>query len=268
MDRLIRDQETTNTLMTEFDSLMAEGAVPRPGQRRPRRHRHHPPAVRRRPVPRPGRPGPQPLRPRPLGRDVRLRHRRLLRPVDPVRPAQGIPGDADLGRRRPLGRSPSPTPGPSSTPSGPPGRPSPSGGSTATATPTTSSTATRRPRRSSAKLNERISMNFPNETPLEDVKKYIEQSTQDEAAGLPTGIPIYVDPRRPPGRRQDDGLDGDDRPRRHPAQDDPPAAAQAARPDLHRQGRPADDHLRLRPKTSRPRSASTRSPTSPSSRSP
>jgi Tetratricopeptide repeat len=45
------------------------------------------------------------------------------------------------------------------------------------------------------KLNERISMNFPNDTPLEDVKKYIEQSTQDEAAGLPTGIPIYVDPQ-------------------------------------------------------------------------
>ncbi len=46
-----------------------------------------------------------------------------------------------------------------------------------------------------SKLNERISMNFPGETPLEDVKKYIEQSTQDEAAGLPTGIPIYVDPQ-------------------------------------------------------------------------
>ena len=46
-----------------------------------------------------------------------------------------------------------------------------------------------------AKLNERISMNFPNETPLSDVQRYIEQSTQDEAAGLPTGIPIYVDPQ-------------------------------------------------------------------------
>ena len=45
-----------------------------------------------------------------------------------------------------------------------------------------------------AKLEERVSMNFPSDTPLEDVKKYIEQSTQDEAAGLPTGIPIYVDP--------------------------------------------------------------------------
>ncbi|WP_435007877.1 RNA polymerase sigma factor [Tundrisphaera lichenicola] len=44
------------------------------------------------------------------------------------------------------------------------------------------------------KLEERISMNFPQEIPLEDVKKYIEQSTQDEAAGLPIGIPIYIDP--------------------------------------------------------------------------
>jgi len=46
-----------------------------------------------------------------------------------------------------------------------------------------------------AKLNERIAMNFPNDTPLSDVQRYIEQSTQDEAAGLPTGIPIYVDPQ-------------------------------------------------------------------------
>ncbi len=46
-----------------------------------------------------------------------------------------------------------------------------------------------------AKLDERISMNFPNPTPFEDVKKYVEQCTQDEKAGLPTGIPIYVDPQ-------------------------------------------------------------------------
>ncbi len=45
------------------------------------------------------------------------------------------------------------------------------------------------------KLGEPISMNFPTDTPLEDVKKYIQTSTQDEAAGLPTGIPIYVDPQ-------------------------------------------------------------------------
>jgi hypothetical protein len=45
-----------------------------------------------------------------------------------------------------------------------------------------------------AKLNERVSMNFPNATPLEDVLKYIGQCTQDEKAGLPNGIPIYVDP--------------------------------------------------------------------------
>jgi len=46
-----------------------------------------------------------------------------------------------------------------------------------------------------AKLDERVSMNFSNDTPLDDIKKYIEQSTQDEKAGLPTGIPIYVDPK-------------------------------------------------------------------------
>ena len=38
-------------------------------------------------------------------------------------------------------------------------------------------------------------MNFPVETPLADLKKYIEQATQDEAVGLPAGIPIYVDPK-------------------------------------------------------------------------
>jgi len=46
-----------------------------------------------------------------------------------------------------------------------------------------------------AKLEEKISMNFPNDTPLADVQKYIEQSTQDGALGLPQGIPIYVDPQ-------------------------------------------------------------------------
>jgi RNA polymerase sigma factor (sigma-70 family) len=53
----------------------------------------------------------------------------------------------------------------------------------------------RRNKAINAKLEERISMNFPNDTPFEDVKKYIEQSTQDEAAGLPIGIPIYIDPK-------------------------------------------------------------------------
>jgi hypothetical protein len=45
------------------------------------------------------------------------------------------------------------------------------------------------------KLDEPIAMKFSTETPLEDVKKYIQDSTQDEAAGLPTGIPIYIDPQ-------------------------------------------------------------------------
>ena len=34
-------------------------------------------------------------------------------------------------------------------------------------------------------------MSFPNETPLEDVLKYIKQATQDANY---SGIPIYVDP--------------------------------------------------------------------------
>ncbi len=46
-----------------------------------------------------------------------------------------------------------------------------------------------------AKLEEKISMNFPNDTPLADVQNYIEQATQDSAVGLPQGIPIYVDPQ-------------------------------------------------------------------------
>ena len=45
-----------------------------------------------------------------------------------------------------------------------------------------------------SKLNERIAMNFPDETPFQDVVKYIEQNTKDDKAGLPNGIPIYVDP--------------------------------------------------------------------------
>src|SRR5436305_14652287 len=42
-----------------------------------------------------------------------------------------------------------------------------------------------------SKLDEPISMSFPNETPLEDVLKYIKQATQGPND---TGIPIYVDP--------------------------------------------------------------------------
>jgi tetratricopeptide (TPR) repeat protein len=45
------------------------------------------------------------------------------------------------------------------------------------------------------KLSQPIAMKFATETPLEDVKKYIQDATQDELAGLPTGIPIYIDPQ-------------------------------------------------------------------------
>jgi RNA polymerase sigma factor (sigma-70 family) len=45
-----------------------------------------------------------------------------------------------------------------------------------------------------AVLEKPIAMKFANETPLEDVKKYIKTATKDEKAGFPTGLPIYVDP--------------------------------------------------------------------------
>ncbi len=43
-----------------------------------------------------------------------------------------------------------------------------------------------------AKLDQPVSMPFGNETPLEDVIKYVKSSTTD--AAMPQGIPIYVDP--------------------------------------------------------------------------
>ncbi len=43
-----------------------------------------------------------------------------------------------------------------------------------------------------AKLDEPISMSFNEETPLDDVLKYIKQATTSETYG---GIPIYVDPQ-------------------------------------------------------------------------
>jgi RNA polymerase sigma factor (sigma-70 family) len=47
-------------------------------------------------------------------------------------------------------------------------------------------------RRILAKLEEPIAMNFPRETQLSDVLKYIKSSTQSSV--MPKGIPIYVDP--------------------------------------------------------------------------
>ena len=49
-----------------------------------------------------------------------------------------------------------------------------------------------RSRRILAKLDEPITMNFPNETPLDDVLKHIRDSTKSPE--MPRGLPIYVDP--------------------------------------------------------------------------
>ena len=113
-----------------------------------------------------------------------------------------------------------------------------------------------------AKLEEPISMSFANETPLEDVLKYIKSATQGRTT---TGIPIYVDPV---------GLQEAEKTMTSPV-------------TLDLEGVPLKSTLRLllkqlgmtytvkdglltitrsRRKTSRPRSASIRSPTWPSSR--
>ena len=90
------------------------------------------------------------------------------------------------------------------------------------------------------KLDEPISMSFQEETPLEDVLKYIKQATTTKTYA---GIPIYVDPRASGSGKNDDL----DRPqsgsRRGPAQDDAPAPAQAAGARLLRPRRRADHQL-------------------------
>jgi hypothetical protein len=44
------------------------------------------------------------------------------------------------------------------------------------------------------KLQQKVDMQFPNDTPLEDVVKYIQQSTIDKL-DFPEGISVYVDPQ-------------------------------------------------------------------------
>ncbi len=43
-------------------------------------------------------------------------------------------------------------------------------------------------------LDEHLTMSFPQETPFEDVLKYVKSNTQNQELGLPAGIPIYIDP--------------------------------------------------------------------------
>ena len=83
-----------------------------------------------------------------------------------VRAAQGISLHDDDAGRRPARRSRSPTTRSSSTPTPNCGGRSPNGGSPVTARRSTSSTATPRPSEILAKLDEPLSMNFPNERRL------------------------------------------------------------------------------------------------------
>ena len=44
------------------------------------------------------------------------------------------------------------------------------------------------------KLQDKVVMNFPENSTLDDVVKFIRKVTIDEKAGFPQGVPIYVDP--------------------------------------------------------------------------
>ncbi len=57
-------------------------------------------------------------------------------------------------------------------------------------------------------------MSFPNETPLEDLLKYIKQATTGPNY---SGIPRYVDPTGLQEAGKDVDFDNPARPRRHPA---------------------------------------------------
>ncbi len=93
------------------------------------------------------------------------------------------------------------------------------------------------------KLNESVTMPFKEDTPLEEVLKYVKQATT--TAAYP-GIPIYVDPiglqeaeKSMTSTVRDIDLD------RCPAQGQPEATAQPARPHLQGQGWVVDDYLEL-----------------------
>ncbi len=197
VDRLVRDQETTNTLMTEFDSLMLEGNFRTLASGGLGDIDTVPPAVSSTPASGPRRPEPCPPGALALTRGCSW----------PTRPASSnMTHEYDLlkeyrvmltmGRRRPRRRCRSPTLASSSTPNAPPGRPCRSGGSSALR------------RRRIPLRPRREDQGHPDEAERPDLdelpqrhparptsRRYIEHATQDEAAGLPTGIPIYVDPQ-------------------------------------------------------------------------
>jgi hypothetical protein len=91
-------------------------------------------------------------------------------------------------------------------------------------------------------LEEPIAMNFPNETPLDDVLKYIKVATTTPAF---SGIPIYVTPR-PPRSQQVAQLDNRVRPGGPAPEDVVAIDPQVTRPVLYRQGRLPDDRLAVR----------------------
>ena len=212
-------QDTTNTLMAEFDSLMAEGAFRVLRERRPGRHRRHPRAVLRRPDPNAQKArARQPAGPGPLGRDVRLRLGRASTPSrSSTTGSRNTASMLSLGRRRPLGRA---------VPRHP----------RAIEYPEREAWQALSERRIRPLRRRRLPVRPRREDqgdPGQAERADLDELPQRHAAGGREEVHRELDPGRglgaadrhpdlrgpagPPGRRQDDGLDGDDQPGGDPA---------------------------------------------------
>ncbi len=93
-------------------------------------------------------------------------------------------------------------------------------------------------------LQKVVPMNFPDETPLKDIVKFIRESNPRRQLRLPQGHPNLCGPPGVAGRGHDDGRTGHDRPRRDATGKDAPAGDPAARSGCgHRQGWVAGHHV-------------------------
>ena len=199
IDIFQRNKETIGAMMVQFDTLMSEGvynvlfnggmgdirAATQPVLRGPAAGPEGlcPPARRAAAL--------QRQRPRPGGRRAGLQRHEFLFPGDRCSSGSRTIATCSPCRTSPAPRSRSPTTSSSNIPTPTGGGTSPRSGSSAGARPSTCSIATPRPSRSSRSSTSRSPCRSPNETPLDDVLKYIKQATTTPTF---SGIPIYVDP--------------------------------------------------------------------------
>ena len=208
IDIFQRNKETIGAMMVQFDTLMSEGVynvlfIGGTG-RHPRGHRS--PFYEARLLAQKAyalqRGGPLPYSdndPAPAAGEFVSNAMNFYTQELHVPSGSSSTGSCSRCRTSPAPRSPSPTTSTSNTPTPTGGGTSPRSGSSAGARPSTSSTATPRPSRSSRSSTSRSRMSFANETPLDDVLKYIKQATTD------ADVQRHPDLRRsdrPPGSRE------------------------------------------------------------------